>query len=203
MGVRPGPAFAGPVRDALVAAQGLHGGQEVSTLFCCFAVDDLDAALAAVRDAGGTAEEPTDAPPGPTAMCTDDAGIAFALYEAHPDKMRPAPTGERHGDLAYVTVETTGSARYRTFYGAVLRWRFEPGRVDDGWQPRDVRPMTGLSGGHEHDVALPMWRVDDIEVAVRAVRSAGGTSTDVQRQPYGLMTECTDDQGGRFYLGQL
>ena len=29
----------------------------------------------------------------------------------------------------------------------------------------------------------------------------GGTATDPERQPYGTTSECTDDQGVRFYLG--
>ncbi|HZI98939.1 MAG TPA: VOC family protein, partial [Actinomycetales bacterium] len=150
-----------------------------------------------------TAEEPTDAPYGRTAMCTDDAGTEFALYEPMPDNARPTPNGLHQGDLAYVTFEVTDSARHRDFFGAVLGWEFEPGRVEDGWGPIDVQPMTGASGGHAREVALPMWQVDDITAAVERVRDAGGSSSDVQSQPYGLMAECADDQGGRFYLGQL
>jgi hypothetical protein len=47
-----------------------------------------------------------------------------------------------------------------------------------------------------------MWRVDDIAAAVERVRAAGGTSTDVEQQSYGLSATCTDDQGLQFYLGQ-
>jgi predicted enzyme related to lactoylglutathione lyase len=38
---------------------------------------------------------------------------------------------------------------------------------------------------------------------VAQVRAAGGTSTEPHREPYGLMAECTDDQGTRFSLGQF
>jgi predicted enzyme related to lactoylglutathione lyase len=48
-----------------------------------------------------------------------------------------------------------------------------------------------------------MWSVADIEDAVAAVRAAGGTATDPERQPYGSTSDCTDDEGLRFYLGQL
>jgi predicted enzyme related to lactoylglutathione lyase len=47
-----------------------------------------------------------------------------------------------------------------------------------------------------------MYRVDDIDAAVAAVRSHGGTATDVDRAPYGLTSTCTDDQGTRFFLGE-
>jgi predicted enzyme related to lactoylglutathione lyase len=48
-----------------------------------------------------------------------------------------------------------------------------------------------------------MWRVDDIATAVAAARAHGGDASEPARQPYGLISECADDQGSRFYLGQL
>jgi len=182
---------------------GLWGGQQQSTLFCCYAVDDIDAALVAIGAAGGTAERPTDEPYGRMAMCGDDAGGVFAVFEPAPGTPRPPVNGERHGDLAYLTYEVTDSASTRDFYGGVLGWRFAPGRVADGWNADNVAPMVGLAGGHDRAVTMPMWRVDDVAAAVARVREAGGAATDPARQPYGLMAECSDNQGGRFYLGQL
>jgi hypothetical protein len=66
-----------------------------------------------------------------------------------------------------------------------------------------VSPMVGLAGGHELATTLPMYRVHDVEAAVRAIRDAGGTCTDPERFPYGVTANCTDDQGTRFYVGQL
>ncbi len=43
----------------------------------------------------------------------------------------------------------------------------------------------------------------DIAVAVERVRAAGGTAADPERQPYGVSSSCTDDQGTRFCLGEL
>jgi uncharacterized glyoxalase superfamily protein PhnB len=64
-------------------------------------------------------------------------------------------------------------------------------------------PMVGISGGHARATTVPMYRVDDIAAAVSAVRHAGGTATDPEVQPYGTTSTCTDDQGTRFYLGEL
>ncbi len=64
-------------------------------------------------------------------------------------------------------------------------------------------PKTGMSGGHERRVNVPVYRVDDAAAAVQRVREAGGTATDPVRQPYGLMADCTDDQGTVFYLGEF
>jgi predicted enzyme related to lactoylglutathione lyase len=50
---------------------------------------------------------------------------------------------------------------------------------------------------------VPMYKVDDVVAAVAAVRAAGGTATEPEQLPYGLSSTCADDQGARFYLGQL
>jgi len=61
----------------------------------------------------------------------------------------------------------------RAFYGTVLGRHFNPGRIEDGWGPDGVVPMTGLSAGHERATVVPMYRVDDIHVAVARVRGPG------------------------------
>lgn len=47
-----------------------------------YEVDDLDAALAVVRERGGTTDDPVVRPYGRVATCTDDQGIRFALRES-------------------------------------------------------------------------------------------------------------------------
>ena len=185
------------VRDVSPAV-GIFGGQRRSTLFCSYAVDDVAAGVAAVRAAGGQADEPIREPFGLVADCTDDQGVRFALVEIG---TTTKPSAKQ--TLEYVTFEVADSARARAFYGAVLGWTFQPGRVSDGWQISGVTPMSGLAGGRDEATTVPMWGVPDIAAAVERVRAAGGTATDPQRQPYGMTAECTDDQGTRFYLGQL
>lgn len=183
---------------------GLWGGEGRTTLFLCFAVADVHAAVARVRDAGGTASEPTPEPYGLLSECVDDQGTRFAMFEP-PGGVSSVPgpaNGERPGDISYVTMEVRDAAAARRFYGAVLGWRFAPGHVEDGWQVEDVVPMTGLHGGHDVATTVPMYRVDDIAAAVDAVRRAGGDATDPEVQPYGVTSSCTDDQGTRFYLGE-
>lgn len=51
-----------------------------------FGVDDIDAAVALVRELGGTAADPTDdGGYGPWSDCRDDQGNAFALFVRNPD----------------------------------------------------------------------------------------------------------------------
>ena len=188
--------------------QGLWGGRPRSTLFCSYVVDDAAAAAARVRAAGGQAGDPIQRPYGLVAECTDNQGTRFAVHQ-HPAAGQPgagaaAPAAAPHdGDLAYITFEVVDSRRARDFYGAVLGWRFTPGRVADGWQVEGTTPMAGLSGGHARATTVPMWRVADLRAAVGRVRAAGGTATEPRQEPYGLTADCTDDQGSRFYLGQL
>jgi len=193
--------------------QGLWGGQPRSTLFCSYVVDDAVAAAARVRAAGGQAGDPIRRPYGLVADCTDDQGTRFAVHQYPQVAVAGAeaagtagagPAAAAHdGDLAYITFEVVDSRRARDFYGAVLGWRFAPGRIADGWQVEGTTPMAGLSGGHREATAVPVWRVADLRAAVGRVRAAGGTATEPQQEPYGLMADCADDQGSRFSLGQF
>ena len=124
---------------------------------------------------------------------------------APPSIDRPPLNGEGQGDISYVTLKVPDSARARAFYGSVLGWTFTPGRVDDGWQVDGVQPMTGMWGGGDAvrvPTMVPMYRVDDIEAAIERARAAGGTATDPSQELYGWSSECVDDQGAHFYLGQ-
>jgi uncharacterized protein len=67
----------------------------------------------------------------------------------------------------------------------------------------DTTPMIGVSGGHAEAAGVPVWRVADVAAAVDRVRAAGGTSAGPHPEPYGLIAECTDDQGTRFSLTQF
>jgi uncharacterized glyoxalase superfamily protein PhnB len=192
---------------------GLFGGQEHRTTFLSFAVEDIHDTIRRIRDAGGEAEEPAEEPYGLSTMCTDDQGMRFSIYQP-PERTSPverrlaeaAAATAHHGEISYLTIGVPDIARARSFYGAVLNWEFTPGHTPGGWNVQlggtEVRPMTGMYSGTDRPVVVPMYTVDDIESAVTRVREAGGSATDPTPQPYGLTSECTDDQGSRFYLGQ-
>lgn len=175
-----------------------------ATTFLCFAVDDMAAAVERVRAAGGEASEPSHDHGGLVADCVDDQHMAFALYK--PGDAAPqtsATAGPGHGELAYLTFGVSDTRRAQAFFSAVLGWSFTPGLVADGWNIEGVRPMAGMHGGADVAVVVPMYAVDDIDAAVARVREAGGRATDPQRMPYGITSDCVDDQGGAFYLGYL
>jgi uncharacterized glyoxalase superfamily protein PhnB len=64
-----------------VPGGGLWGGREQAALVAVFTVDDVDAAVARVRDLGGDAADPQDMPYGRLATCTDDQGLRFDLLQ--------------------------------------------------------------------------------------------------------------------------
>jgi predicted enzyme related to lactoylglutathione lyase len=183
---------------------GIHTSAGAPTLFCCYAVTDLGAAHSAITQAGGTPGQARRSEHGTLLDATDSQGAAFAVFEPNPGRKRLALNGSGPGELSYVTYQVADSAAFRDFYGRVLRWTFEPGRIGDGWQVQDAHPMSGAAGGSTHPSTVPMWTVADIDAAVARVREAGGTVLqEPARQPYGISAECTDDQGGRFYLGEF
>lgn len=183
-------------------------------------VEDVDAtARRAVEHGAELTREPADYPYGRNAVLNDPFGHRWIIASA------PAGTGTagagagrtgseaaaaagagqagpRHGDVSYITHEVTDSQRARDFYGAVLGWRFSPGSVEDGWQVSGTTPMAGLSGGHGHAAVVLCYQVDDIHAAVRRVRENGGRAGEPAQRPYGLLADCTDNQGTRFYLAQ-
>lgn len=174
------------------------------TLFCCYAVTDLAQAKQAITAAGGVAGEPQVREFGTVLDATDPDGTAFAVFQPATTVPRPELNGAGPGELSYITYEVPDSAAFKEFYGRVLSWTFEPGRVNDGWGVQGSQPMSGMAGGAARAVTVPMWTVADIDAAVARVVEAGGTVLQQpSRQDYGLMAECTDDQGGRFYLGQF
>jgi predicted enzyme related to lactoylglutathione lyase len=174
------------------------------TLFCCYAVDDLDEARQTITAAGGRPGQTQEFEFGTVLDATDPAGAPFAVFRPAPGTPRPARNGTGPGSLSYITYTVSDSAEFKEFYGRVLSWTFEPGRIDDGWGVQNCQPMSGMAGGNASTTTVPMWTVADLEDAVARVREAGGTViAEPARQPYGFTAECTDDQGARFYLGQF
>lgn len=183
---------------------GIHSVDAPPTLFCCYAVDDLEGARDSIVDGGGTVDELEHFDFGTLSGATDSQGRSFGVFAPNAGEPRPELNGSGPGELSYITYEVPDSNAFKAFYSRVLFWTFAPGRIEDGWQVNDTHPMGGVAGGSPRPVAVPMWTVENINAAVTRVREAGGTViAEPSQQPYGQSAECTDDQGSRFYLGQL
>ena len=72
-------------------------------------------------------------------------GMPLAVYRPEADQPRPQLNGFGPGELSYVTYEVGDSSAFRDFYGRVLGWVFEPGRIDDGWQITDAHPWPAVA----------------------------------------------------------
>lgn len=181
---------------------GIWSTDGTPTLFCCYAVEDAAAAVAVVRAAGGTAEDPQPTPYGPLAQCVDDQGIPFAVNEAVGGPVRP----QAPGTLAYVELRAPDPTRARAFYGSTLGVRHLPGTDPGYWHPfRDgapIRPMGGLTAGPDATV-VPLFVATDLDAALAAVTAAGGRVDEVREQGHGEIASCVDDQGFAFGLYRL
>ena len=68
--------------ETAIARGGLHGADDRRTIEIFFAVPDIEAAVARVRELGGEAEEPSpERPGGRYTGCRDDQGVWFGLHE--------------------------------------------------------------------------------------------------------------------------
>lgn len=163
-------------------------------------VPNVDETVVLARRRGAVVErEPTDQPYGRGAVIVDPFGHRWLLLTPPPHATR-----YRQGDIANVTMVTPDSTRAKTFYEAVLGLPFTQGRLPGAWNSPDIQPRFGIWSPDNNtppEVQL-CYRVDDISTAIDRVRAAGGTAADTTREPYGLMAECTDDQGVNFQLWQ-
>jgi predicted enzyme related to lactoylglutathione lyase len=93
--MEPGPSGQGYAIDTGGVPGGLHSGDPEAVPYLFFGVDDLDAAVARVRELGGTVQESehegdadSSARFGRFKFCRDDQGSPFGLHQ--PPASRPA-----------------------------------------------------------------------------------------------------------------
>jgi predicted enzyme related to lactoylglutathione lyase len=84
----------------------------------------------------------------------------------------------------------------------VLGWEYGPEGDPHGRQVPGVAPPQGLWGGQPRSTLFCSYVVDDAAAAVARVRAAGGQAGEPEPRPYGLVADCTDDQGTPFAVHQ-
>jgi predicted enzyme related to lactoylglutathione lyase len=83
----PGPSGTGYTIETGGIPGGLHGGDAEATPYLFFGVEDIDAAVARVRDLGGTVDEMSEGDEASVAQfgrfrfCRDDQGSPFGLHQ--------------------------------------------------------------------------------------------------------------------------
>ncbi|SDI15807.1 Uncharacterized conserved protein PhnB, glyoxalase superfamily [Actinokineospora alba] len=159
-------------------------------------VPDVDATVALAEQRGAAIERrPEDQPYGRVAAFVDPFGHRWLLNT-------PPPTATRHrvGEIAYTTMVVADDEKAKAFYGAVLGWEFESGSLPHAWGVPGMADF-GIWGDRSQRPEVQLcYRVNDLDAALERVRANNGTAEEIQRKPYGLMVECTDDQGARFQL---
>jgi uncharacterized glyoxalase superfamily protein PhnB len=161
-------------------------------------VDDVDASTERARRGGAAVErEPTDQPYGRGAVIVDPFGHRWMLLRPPAPAAGPAPVA-----IGNVTMLAPDPGRAREFYEAVLQVPFAAGHPG-AWRTEETRPPLAImpSAGAAPEVQLS-YQVADLGAAVQRVRTAGGRADQPVRMPYGLIADCTDDQGATFRLWQ-
>lgn len=140
------------------------------------AVADPDEVVARAVRLGATLERPvSDASYGRTGVVRDLSGHRWMVTR---------PPAARTGDIAFASLWVPDAVAAAQFYKAV-----------GGLAP-------DLHGGHDRPTLMVCYAVADLAAAVARVRAAGGTATEPQERPYGLVSDAVDDQGLPFALHQ-
>lgn len=176
-----------------------------------FRVADVDAALGAVRDAGGSVlVGPLDVfEEGRFAVAADPVGAVFQLWQAK-DFAGAQLMGEP-GSLCWVDLHTRDVAAASEFYGRLFGWEVGGG---SGYRvlSLDGSPFGGVfdqnsDEGYPKEIPphwLPSFATADIEGTVaRAAKAGGGTVMPPMRMPGGVTAAAlTDPEGAGFGLMQ-
>ena len=170
----PDPAFAARLRARLERALDLPEGVAVSDT--------------------GAIMQPHPAP----AAATRRRGASDAADDQAPGGAR-AP---RQGDIGYASLQVPDAGRAAAFYAAVFGWEYEPSHNPRARQVPGATPPQGLWGGQPRTTLFCSYVVDDAVAAAARVRAAGGRAGDPVQRPYGLVADCTDNQGTRFAVHQ-
>ncbi|MFC5718812.1 VOC family protein [Streptomyces gamaensis] len=179
---------------------------------CYFAVEDADATAARIRERGATvAVGPLTIGHGRAALAADPAGAVFGFWEG--ETLREWHVGHE-GAPAWLELRTRNAFDAAIFYGGVFDWATgRPDRCEVRYEDDAVMVRFGghtvacLRGGGVEAAPdpriRPRWhvyfRVDDVEKAVEAALSAGGTvAAGPGDSRVGREATLRDPEGGLF-----
>jgi predicted enzyme related to lactoylglutathione lyase len=94
------------------------------------------------------------------------------------------------GDVAYSSLWVPDLDRARAFYTSALGWQIESGR-----QVAGVTPPMGILGDAPDGTLFLCHAVDDVDAALARITAAGGQAGEPVEERFGLVAECTDNQG--------
>jgi predicted enzyme related to lactoylglutathione lyase len=170
----PDPAFAARLRARLERALDLPEGVAVSDTGAIMQPHPAPAAATRRRGASDTTD----------------------------DQARGGARAPRQGDIGYASLQVPDIGRAAAFYAAVFAWEYGPSHDPRARQVPGATPPQGLWGGQPRATLFCSYVVDDAVAAAARVRAAGGQAGDPIQRPYGLVADCTDNQGTRFAVHQ-
>lgn len=151
-------------------------------------VNDVDAAVVGIRQAGGNVLlEPQDIPDvGRFAFVSDPQGVPFYVMRGNSDQASQAFAAEapRIGHCAWNELATTDQASAMAFYTGQFGWEHD-GDMDMGpmgsYQFLRHGPVIGAMFSKPPEMPEPAWtyyfRVADVDVATALALANGGTIT--------------------------
>lgn len=183
-----------------------------------FAVDDADAAVARIRECGGTVGiGPVAFPPGGrAALATDLEGASFGVWEGRVLSHWRVGDGEAP---AWLELHTKNAFDAALFYGRVLEWADgNPDGCEVSYEQDQVVLRHGgeavarlnsgpVESGSPRPQLRPRWRVHfkvaDLDAASSAVRANGGSIITEAPWPHDRrQVTARDPDGGLFTLDQ-
>lgn len=165
-------------------------------------VDDINAAVAKVRELGGRAEEPVHYDSGWSSECTDPQGVRFSLQVPTPEYRQAARRSTESGELFYWSLPAPEAAESKAFYRELFGWEFGNPGNQGGMHIENRLPDGGLGGGREGTHPELFFRVGDLDEAMVKIRNLGGTAEMAGEGPEGRHAICVDDQGVSFGLSE-
>jgi uncharacterized protein len=171
------------------------------------AVDDVDAAVARVADAGGSVMMPPDDifDSGRMAVAADPAGAVFGMWQAK-QHIGSAVVNEP-GTPVWHELETRDAAASKAFFGKVVGWSTAPMEGNDGYDlvqvgGRTVGGIMNMSGeewGGMPSHFMPYVAVTDADATAAQAKALGGAvGVEPQDIPIGRFAVLADPYGAHF-----
>jgi uncharacterized protein len=183
-------------------------GQSPLVWVTYLAVDDLDAALAAIAEHGGQSLTGAIDVPGEDGiritLATDPTGAMFGAWQSRTGS--GAQVANEPGTQVWNELMTQDPETARKFYAAVFGLGISAsvlGDFDYTTIQVDGRPVGGIgaAGGTTQAGWATYFAVADTDASVDAVRAGGGSVlSEPTDTPFGRMATCADPHGSPFYL---
>jgi predicted enzyme related to lactoylglutathione lyase len=177
------------------------------------AVDDLEATVTKVTEAGGSVLHPATEVPGAGsfAVLTDPQGAAFAIYRSANEESSESADDVTVGRFSWNELATSDYKEAFSFYSDIFGWEPQeamdmgPGGIYQIYGQNGA-PFGGMFNKPDEVPGPPMWlyyvSVEDVNLSVEKVKELGGQVLNGPMEvPDGdLIAQCVDPQGALFAL---